>query len=82
MESNIRANGSLRTAKVLVSRYGPMGPSMRGIGKRIRLVVRANSLMPMETYMKANGKMIRQVASAFMSMQKLAQNTKDIGNMI
>ena len=43
-------------------RYGPTAPYMRAIGEMTRPTVEADSSMLMETFTKANGKMIRLMA--------------------
>lgn len=52
------------------------------VGKKIKPVEKENLFMPMEIYMKVNGKMIRLLASEYTFIQSLKLNMKDIGKMI
>ena len=51
---------------VMESKYGQMGPDMRGTGSTIRHVVRASSGMLMGMSLKENGKTIRLMAMGSM----------------
>ncbi len=54
---------------VMASKFGQMVPNTRVNGKMIRLTATENSFMPMETFMKDSGKMIRPMAREAILMQ-------------
>lgn len=63
-------------------KYGLMEPGMMECGPKEKLLVRVNSLMLMEIFMMANGKMIKLMVMESIFMQKLEQDTKVIGKTI
>jgi hypothetical protein len=54
---------------------------MMGTGKKIKRMEKENSFTPMEIYMRANGKTIKQTDSESIG-DTMEENTKDFGEMI
>ncbi len=67
---------------VLELKTGLTEQSMKGLGKRIRLVEKESSLMPTVTYMMVSGKMIKPMDLAYTFTLNPKPNTKVIGKMI
>ena len=65
----------------MVLKNGRMGLNTLVNGNLTRPVVRVNSGMLMETYLKGNGLMIKQMASEYILI-KMVLNMKDHGRMI
>ena len=82
MGSSIKVNGLDQIDRVLVYNTGLMEPNTKATGKRIRHVERENSLMPIVTPIKVNGKTTKPMDTVSMHTSKQELDTRDIGKMI
>ena len=63
-----------------VHKYGLTAPSMKALGRTIRLMALVNSGTPTETFTKANGLMIKPTERAYM-FTLMGQNMMATGKM-
>lgn len=80
MESFTKESGKATPATGMEFRSGPMVLDTTGNGNLVRLLVKANLLMLTEIFMRANGRMIRQVDTGLICIIT-GPNIKENGSM-
>lgn len=63
MEPSIKATGKTICDTAKAPKFGLMEPDTKGFGEKIRLTEKENSGMLMETYLRENGRMTKQMGT-------------------
>lgn len=76
-----KGSGLAHSNMVTVYRYGQMGPNIKASGFKVKRVAKANSLMPMEMFMKDSGKKTKLMDLVYILIA-MEHNMRDTGSMI